>query len=85
MPYDKGLDKELFQRDIETENGILRVSVWSYNQNEAKIQIGPRITLKKDGSEGFRKAGRITNEEFQDLLQMSKDIVEVIEENEGGG
>ena len=85
MAYDKELDRELFQRDIETESGKLRVSVWSYNQGDAKVQIGPRVIEKKDGTEGYRKAGRLTNEEFTTLINMGNDVLSVIDENEGDG
>jgi len=76
MPYDEDLDVELFQGNIETDNGVLRVSVWSYNQGDPKLQIGPRVYTKKDGNEGYRKAGRITAEEFEQLLDMTNDIQE---------
>ncbi len=76
MPYDKSLDETLKQWRCE-ETGLM-VSIMRYNQGEAKVQIGPRILLKKDGSERAPvKAGRLN---IEDLLWFYDIIDEVKEE-----
>jgi hypothetical protein len=49
MPYDASLDETIKQWRSQ-ETGLI-VSIQRYNGGEAKVQIGPRILLKKDGSE----------------------------------
>ncbi len=76
MPYDKDLDEMIKQWRCE-ETGLI-VSIQRYNKGEAKVQIGPRILLKKDGSERAPvKAGRLT---IEDLLWFYDIIDEVKEE-----
>ena len=71
MAYSKGLDKELYFANIQSEDGtVLRVSVFSYNGGDKKLQIGPRIYTKKDGEEGYRKAGRLTEGETEQLVDI---------------
>ena len=74
MAFDNNKDKILKAWEITGENDILRVGVYSYNGNEAKLQIGPRVVIKKDGSDGFRKAGRLTLEEVRVLKDLMADI-----------
>ena len=58
-------------------NAKLR-SIQRYNGGEAKVQIGPRILLKKDGSERApAKAGRLT---IEDLLWLY-DIIDEVKDN----
>jgi len=49
MAYDPEKDKVLKKWKCE-ETGLI-VSINRYGTSEAKLQIGPRILLKKDGSE----------------------------------
>jgi len=59
------------------ETGLV-VSINRYGDGEAKVQIGPRILLKKDGSERAPvKAGRLT---IEDLIWFYDIIDEVKEE-----
>lgn len=76
MPYDKSLDEMLKQWRCE-ETGLI-ISIHRYNGGEAKVQIGPRILLKKDGTERAPvKAGRLT---IEDLMWLYDIIDEVKEE-----
>jgi hypothetical protein len=62
MPYDPELDKVLRKWSCE-ETGLV-VSINQYGAGEPKVQIGPRILLKKDGAERAPvKAGRLTMED----------------------
>lgn len=75
MAYDPEMDKVLKKWKCE-ETGLL-VSINRYGSSEAKLQIGPRILLKKDGSERApAKAGRLTIEDllwFYDIIDEVKD------------
>jgi len=75
MAYNKGLDKVLYEANINSENDtVLKVSVYSYNGGEPKLQIGPRTYTKKNGEEGFRKAGRLTEGEVEKLVDILPDV-----------
>ncbi|MCP4370568.1 MAG: hypothetical protein GY797_21015, partial [Deltaproteobacteria bacterium] len=53
----------------------LVVSINRYGSGEAKLQIGPRILLKKDGSERAPvKAGRLTIEDLMWLYDMIDEV-----------
>ncbi len=75
MAYDPEMDKVLKKWKCE-ETGLV-VSINRYGSSEAKLQIGPRILLKKDGSERApAKAGRLTIEDllwFYDIIDEVKD------------
>jgi len=75
MAYDPEMDKVLKKWKCE-ETGLV-VSINRYGNGEAKLQIGPRILLKKDGSERAPvKAGRLTIEDlmwFYDMIDEVKD------------
>lgn len=73
MPYDPEKDEMLKQWRCE-ETGLM-VSIQRYNSGEAKLQIGPRILLKKDGSQRApAKAGRLTIEDVIWLYDIIDDI-----------
>lgn len=76
MAYDPEKDKVLKKWKCN-ETGLI-VSINRYADGEAKVQIGPRILLKKDGSERAPvKAGRLT---IEDLIWFYDIIDEVKEE-----
>lgn len=80
MAYDPEKDKVLKKWKCE-ETGLI-VSINRYGSSEAKLQIGPRILLKKDGSERAPvKAGRLTIEDlmwFYDIIDEVKDELSAI-------
>ena len=75
MPYDPDKDEMIKQWRCE-QTGLL-VSIQRYAGGEPKLQVGPRILLKKDGSERApAKAGRLTIEDvmwFYDIIDDVKD------------
>jgi hypothetical protein len=75
MAYDPEKDKVLKKWQCN-ETGLI-VSINRYGDGEAKVQIGPRILLKKDGSERAPvKAGRLTVEDliwFYDIIDEVKE------------
>ena len=73
MAYDPEMDKMLKKWKCE-ETGLV-VSINQYGEGEAKVQIGPRILLKKDGTERAPvKAGRLTMEDLLWLYEMIDEI-----------
>ncbi len=67
MPFDKSLDKELFSEKIDIDSTRITVSVMSYNEGEAKLQISRE---NKDSSENYRfsKLGRMSKVEAEAVL-----------------
>jgi len=73
MPFDPSKDKVLKQWKCE-ETGLV-VSINQYGDGEPKVQIGPRILLKKDGTERAPvKAGRLTIEDVLWLYDIIDDV-----------
>jgi hypothetical protein len=77
MPYDPDKDKTLEKWKCE-QTGLV-VSINQYGDGEPKVQIGPRILLKKDGTDRAPvKAGRLTVEDimwFYDIIDEVKDML----------
>ena len=73
MPYDPDMDKVLDKWKCD-ETGLI-VSINQYGQGEPKVQIGPRILLKKDGTERApAKAGRLTIEDLMWLYDIIDEV-----------
>jgi hypothetical protein len=76
MPYDPEMDVVLKKWKCE-ETGLV-ITINRYGESEPKVQIGPRILKKQDGSDRAPvKAGRLT---IEDLLWFYDVIDEVKEE-----
>ena len=75
MPYDP--DKDVKIKQWRCEQTGLVISIQRYDGGEAKLQIGPRILMKKDGSQRApAKAGRLTVEDlmwFYDIIDEVKE------------
>jgi len=74
MAFDPEMDKILNKWKCE-ETGLV-ISINQYANGEPKLQIGPRLFMKKDGTESQRKAGRLTIEDvmwFYDIIDEVKD------------
>lgn len=73
--YDPELDKKLKEWKNE-ETGLL-LSIHQYGEGEPKLQVGPRILKKKDGTDRApSKAGRLTIEDVMwiyDIIDEVKD------------
>ena len=73
MPYDPEKDKVLKRWKCD-QTGLV-VSINQYGDGGAKLQIGPRILMKRDGTEGAPvKAGRLSIEDFLWLYDMIDEI-----------
>ncbi len=76
MPYEPEKDRVLKEWRCD-ETGLV-ISINRYGDGEAKVQIGPRILLKKDGSQRAPvKAGRLS---IEDLMWFYEIIDEIKEE-----
>lgn len=75
MPFDPEKDKVLEKWQCE-ETGLI-VSINQYAAGQPKVQIGPRLLKKKDGSDRApTKAGRLTMEDIlwlYDIIDEVKD------------
>ncbi|HSL61603.1 MAG: hypothetical protein ACNA7H_12365 [Desulfotignum sp.] len=73
--YEPEKDKKIKEWKNE-ETGLL-ISIQQYGDGEPKVQIGPRILKKKDGSDRApSKAGRLSVEDilwFYDIIDEVKD------------
>jgi len=71
MAFNSSLDKVLIGWTV---GDGLEIKVCIYNGGDKKLQIGPRTYEKKDGSTGFRKAGRMSFDEVKELYALEHDI-----------
>ncbi|MCG8564553.1 MAG: hypothetical protein MI747_05665 [Desulfobacterales bacterium] len=73
--YDPEKDKKI--REWRNEETGLLISIQQYGEGEPKVQIGPRILKKKDGSDRApSKAGRLSVEDIMwiyDIIDEVKD------------
>ena len=69
MPYDASLDKEVFAKSYENDDGKITVSVHSYNNGPKKLQI-VRENRDQEGALRFAKLGRMTKDEVQAILPL---------------
>jgi hypothetical protein len=73
MPYEPNKDEVI--RKWQCEDTGLIVTVNRYDGGEPKVQIGPRILKKKDGSERApAKAGRLTIEDIMWLYDIIDEV-----------
>ena len=79
MPYDPEKDKTLKQWKCK-DTGLL-VSINQYGDGQPKVQIGPRILLKRDGTDRApAKAGRLSVEDILWLYDTIDEIKETLTE-----
>jgi len=75
MPFDPNKDKMLKKWRCE-ETGLV-VSINQYGDAQPKVQIGPRLLKKKDGTDRApAKAGRLTIEDLLWLYDVIDDVKE---------
>jgi predicted transcriptional regulator len=74
MPYDASLDKEIFAKSHENDDGKISVSIHSYNNGPKKLQI-VRENRDQEGSLRFAKLGRMTKEEVQAVLPLVQEAL----------
>ena len=74
MPYDANLDKSVFSKPYENDDGRITVSVYSYNNGPKKLQI-VRENRDPEGAFRFAKLGRMTKEETQAVLPLIQEAI----------
>ena len=74
MAYDATKDNILDK--WENEETGLTVSINRYGDGEPKLQIGPRIYTRRDGTQSTRKPGRLGIEEVNWLNEVMEEIIE---------
>jgi len=68
--FDPALDKEIWSESVSVaDNMNLKVSVMSYNDGMAKLQIS-RERMNKDGQPGWAKLGRMTLDEVNAVMPL---------------
>jgi len=73
MAFDASKDKMLKQWKCE-ETGLI-ITINQYGEGEPKLQIGPRIMLKKDGTDRApMKAGRLSVEDVMWLYDIIDEV-----------
>lgn len=71
--YDPEQDKKIAEWKNE-ETGLI-ISIMQYGEGEPKLQIGPRILKKKDGSDRApMKAGRLSVEDVMWLYDIIDEV-----------
>jgi hypothetical protein len=71
--YDPEKDKMIKEWKNE-ETGLL-ISIQQYGEGEPKVQVGPRILKKKDGSDRApSKAGRLSVEDIMWLYEIIDEV-----------
>jgi len=72
MAFDPNKDKILHKWRCE-DTGLV-ISINQYGDGEPKLQIGPRVFTKKDGSESQGKAGRLSMEDLMWFYEIIDDV-----------
>lgn len=83
MPFDPSKDKIL--KKWKCDDTGLVVTINQYAEGEPKLQIGPRMVMKKDGTESQRKAGRLTIEDLMWLYDIIDEVKDELAERVGPG
>lgn len=70
MAFDKNLDKELFGESLEFPTSRITVSVFSYNDGIAKLQISRETKSASTGEYSFAKLGRLAKDEAVAIMPL---------------
>ncbi len=76
MAFEAEKDKELKRWTCE-QTGLV-VTINQYADSQPKVQIGPRVFQRKDGTASQRKAGRLSMEDllwFYDIIDEVKETL----------
>jgi hypothetical protein len=68
--FDKNLDKEIYGEDASFETTKVRVSVMSYNEGRAKLQLSRENLNPDDGEWRWSKLGRMTKDEVEKVIPL---------------
>ena len=74
-------EKDKVVKEWRCEETGLVISINQYDGGEPKLQIGPRIIMKKDGTEGApRRAGRLSVEDLMWLYDIIDEVKDEIQD-----
>lgn len=76
MPYDKTLDKAVFNESVEFETTKITVSVMTYNEGTPKLQLSRENRDQNSGEYRFSKLGRLFKEEAEAVLPLMQKALE---------
>lgn len=76
--FDKSLDVEKFGEDAQFEGTKIRVSVFSYNEGRAKLQLSRENYNGTSEDWRFAKLGRMTKEEAEVVLPLMLKALETM-------
>jgi len=74
MAYDATKD-QVIEKWENDETGLC-LSINRYGDGEPKLQVGPRIYIKRDGKKSTTKPGRLS---IEDVIWLNEVIEEIIE------
>ena len=72
MAFDS--EKDIILKKWKCDETGLIISINKYADGEPKLQIGPRIYIKKDGGESHRKTGRLAIEDLMWLYEIIDEV-----------
>jgi hypothetical protein len=82
--YNPELDKKL--KEWKNEDTGLIISIHQYGDGDPKLQVGPRILKKKDGTDRApAKAGRLSIEDVLWLYEIIDEVKDDLSEMAGPG
>lgn len=67
--FDKSLDKELFNKELDAGNSKISVGVFSYNGGAPKVQLSKKVA-NKEGEWEFVKVGRLNKDEVKAVCNL---------------
>ncbi len=82
--YDPEKDKKI--KEWKNEQTGLLISIHQYGEGEPKVQLGPRILKKKDGSDRApSKAGRLSIEDIMWIYDIIDEVKDDLSDMVGPG
>ncbi len=82
--YDPEKDKKI--KEWKNEETGLIISIHQYGEGEPKVQFGPRILKKKDGSDRApSKAGRLSAEDIMWIYDIIDEVKDDLSDMVGPG
>ncbi len=82
--YDPEKDKKI--KEWKNEGTGLIISIHQYGEGEPKVQLGPRILKKKDGSDRApSKAGRLSIEDIMWIYDIIDEVKDDLSDMVGPG
>lgn len=75
MPFNKGLDKDIFQKSVEVGNMRINIGVFSYNNGPTKMQI-TRELKRSDNTWMIARLGRLSKDELVAVMPIIQEALQ---------